>query len=187
MRKSDEFFQEARYDVLGIYSEKDEKIKKIITNFKEENVIWKPKFKNFEEIIQFLLLKKDKINFTIIYLKKLDFEDSLMKEILKMNDIQIYIEGNDVIPNNSIVGIPSNSIREIEIHISSKADKFINKIEDNKVTKTKKTGNQKITVIFSFWKSYNEDLNQQNLKKAINFSDKTLENILNIRKYFKTK
>ena len=172
---------------MGIYSEKDEKIKKIIANFKEENVIWKPKFKNFEEIIQFLLLKEDKINFTIIYLKKLDFEDSLMKEILKMNDIQIYIEGNDVIPNNSIGGIPSNSIREIEIHISSKADKFINKIEDNKVTKTKKTGNQKITVIFSFWKSYNEDLNQQNLKKAINFSDKTLENILNIRKYFKTK
>ena len=101
-----------------------------------------------------------------------------MKEILKMNDIQIYIEGNDLIPNNSIGGIPSNSIREIEIHISSKVDKFINKIEDNKVTKTKKTGSKKITVIFSFWKSYNEDLNQQNLKKAINFVDKTLENIL---------
>ena len=63
MRKSVEFWQEARYDCLGIYSEKDEKIKKIITNFKEENVIWKPKFKTFEEIIQFLLLKKDKINF----------------------------------------------------------------------------------------------------------------------------
>lgn len=62
--------------------------------------------------------------------------------------------------------------------IYSEADKFINKIKDNKVTKTKKKGDKKITVIFSFWKSYNEDLNQQNLKKAINFSDKTLENIL---------
>ena len=90
-----------------------ERIKKILTNFKEENVIYKPKFKNFEEIIQFLLLKKDKINYTIIYLKKLDFEDPLIKEILKMNDIQIYLEE-----------IPDDSIREIEIHISSKEDKF---------------------------------------------------------------
>lgn len=96
----------------------------------------------------------------------MDFEDPLIKEILKMNDIQIYLEE-----------IPDDSIREIEIHISSKEDKFVNKIEDNKVTKIKKIKDKKITVIFNFWKYYDENLNKQILEKAIKHSDEILKNI----------
>lgn len=168
-RTASKIFQEAKYDRLAIFSEEDEKVNKIITYFNEENVIWKPKFKTFEDIIQFLHLKKDKIKYSIIHLKKLDCNDSLIKEILKMNEIHVYTKN-----------LPDSTTSETEIHISSKEDEFVNKIEDNKVTRTEKAGDRKITVISNFWRSYDKISNHQNIKKGIENSEKILKNILMI-------
>lgn len=169
LRTASKIFQEAKYDRLGIFTEEDEKVNKIITYFNEENVIWKPKFKTFEDIIQFLHLKKDKIKYSIIHLKKLDCNDSLIKEILKMNEIHVYTKD-----------LPDSTTSETEIHISSKEDEFVNKIEDNKVTRTEKAGDRKITVISNFWRSYDKISNHQNIKKGIENSEKILKNILMI-------
>lgn len=169
LRTASKIFQEAKYDRLGIFTEEDEKVNKIITYFNKENVIWKPKFKTFEDIIQFLHLKKDKIKYSIIHLKKLDCNDSLIKEILKMNEIHVYTKD-----------LPDSTTSETEIHISSKEDEFVNKIEDNKVTRTEKAGDRKITVISNFWRSYDKISNHQNIKKGIENSEKILKNILMI-------
>lgn len=169
LRTASKIFQEAKYDRFGIFTEEDEKVNKIITYFNEENVIWKPKFKTFEDIIQFLHLKKDKIKYSIIHLKKLDCNDSLIKEILKMNEIHVYTKD-----------LPDSTTSETEIHISSKEDEFVNKIEDNKVTRTEKAGDRKITVISNFWRSYDKISNHQNIKKGIENSEKILKNILMI-------
>lgn len=160
-------FQEAKYDRLGIFTEKDERVEKIITYFNEENVIWKPKFKTFEDIIQFLHLKKDKIKYSIIHLKKLDCNDSLIKEILKMNEIHIYIKD-----------FPDDAITETEIHISSKEDKYVD--EDVKITRTANIGNKKITVISNFFINYDKVLYQQTIEKATKNSEEILKNILMI-------
>ena len=166
-RTASKIFQEAKYDRLGIFSEEDERVEKIITYFNEENVIWKPKFKTFEDIIQFLHLKKDKIKYSIIHLKKLDCNDSLIKEILKMNEIHIYIKD-----------FPDDAITETEIHISSKEDKYVD--EDVKITRTANIGNKKITVISNFYENYDKVLYQQVVEKAIKNSEEILKNILMI-------
>lgn len=166
-KTASKIFQEAKYDRLGIFTEEDEIANKIITYFNEENVIWKPKFKTFEDIIQFLHLKKDKIKYSIIHLKKLDCNDSLIKEILKMNEIHIYIKD-----------FPDDAITETEIHISSKEDKYVN--EDVKVTSTATIGNKKITVISNFFKNYDKVLYQKTIEKATENSEKILKNILKI-------
>lgn len=166
-KAASKIFQEAKYDRLGIFTEEDERVEKIITYFNEENVIWKPKFKTFEDIIQFLHLKKDKIKYSIIHLKKLDFNDSLIKEIFKTNEIHIYIKD-----------FPDDAITETEIHISSKEDKYVN--EDVKVTRTATIGNKKITVISNFFKNYDKVLYQKTIEKATENSEKILKNILKI-------
>ena len=166
-KTASKIFQEAKYDRLGIFTEEDEIVNKIITYFNEENVIWKPKFKTFEDIIQFLHLKKDKIKYSIIHLKKLDFNDSLIKEIFKTNEIHIYIKD-----------FPDDAITETEIHISSKEDKYVN--EDVKVTRTATIGNKKITVISNFFKNYDKVLYQKTIEKATENSEKILKNILKI-------
>lgn len=166
-KAASKIFQEAKYDRLGIFSEEDEKVNKIITYFNEENVIWKPKFKTFEDIIQFLHLKKDKIKYSIIHLKKLDCKDSLIKEILKMNEIHIYIKD-----------FPDDEINETEIHISSKEDKYVN--EDVKITRTATIGNKKITVISNFFKNYDKVLYRKTIEKATENSEEILKNILKI-------
>lgn len=166
-KAASKIFQEAKYDRLGIFTEEDERVEKIITYFNEENVIWKPKFKTFEDIIQFLHLKKDKIKYSIIHLKKLDFNDSLIKEIFKTNEIHIYIKD-----------FPDDAITETEIHISSKEDKYVN--EDVKVTSTATIGNKKITVISNFFKNYDKVLYQKTIEKATENSEKILKNILKI-------
>lgn len=160
-------FQEAKYDRLGVFTEEDERVEKIITYFNEENVLFKPKFKTFEDIIQFLHLKKDKIRYSIIHLKKLDCNDSLIKEILKMNEIHIYIKD-----------FPDDAITETEIHISSKEDKYVD--EDVKITRTANIGNKKITVISNFFKNYDKFLYRQTIEKAIKNSEEILKNILMI-------
>lgn len=162
-------FQEAIYDHLAIFSEEDEKVNKIITRFNEENVIWKPKFKTFEDIIQFLHLKKDKIKYSVICLKKLDCNDSLIKEILKMNEIHVYIKD-----------FPDDAITETEIHISSKEDKYVNKDEDVKITRTANIGDKKVTVISNFYENYDKVLYQRTIEKAIKNSEEILKNILMI-------
>jgi len=164
-KAASKIFQEAKYDRLGIFTEEDERVEKIITYFNEENVIWKPKFKTFEDIIQFLHLKKDKIKYSIIHLKKLDFNDSLIKEIFKTNEIHIYIKD-----------FPDDAITETEIHISSKEDKYVN--EDVKVTSTATIGNKKITVISNFFKNYDKVLYQKTIEKATKNSEEILKNIL---------
>ena len=166
-KAASKIFQEAKYDRLGIFTEEDERVEKIITYFNEENVIWKPKFKTFEDIIQFLHLKKDKIKYSIIHLKKLDFNDSLIKEIFKTNEIHIYIKD-----------FPDDAITETEIHISSKEDKYVN--EGVKVTRTATIGNKKITVISNFFKNYDKVLYQKTIEKATENSEKILKNILKI-------
>jgi hypothetical protein len=166
-KAASKIFQEAKYDRLGIFTEEDERVEKIITYFNEENVIWKPKFKTFEDIIQFLHLKKDKIKYSIIHLKKLDFNDSLIKEIFKTNEIHIYIKD-----------FPDDAITETEIHISSKEDKYVN--EDVKVTSTATIDNKKITVISNFFKNYDKVLYQKTIEKATENSEKILKNILKI-------
>lgn len=164
-KTASKIFQEAKYDRLGIFTEEDEIVNKIITYFNEENVIWKPKFKTFEDIIQFLHLKKDKIKYSIIHLKKLDCKDSLIKEILKMNEIHIYIKD-----------FPDDEITETEIHISSKEDKYVD--EDVKITRTANIGNKKITVISNFFINYDKVLYQQTIEKATKNSEEILKNIL---------
>ena len=166
-KTASKIFQEAKYDRLGIFTEEDEIVNKIITYFNEENVIWKPKFKTFEDIIQFLHLKKDKIKYSIIHLKKLDCNDSLIKEILKMNEIHIYIKD-----------FPDDAITETEIHISSKEDKYVD--EDVKITRTANIGNKKITVISNFFKNYDKFLYRQTIEKAVKNSEEILKNILMI-------
>lgn len=166
-KTASKIFQEAKYDRLGIFTEEDEIVNKIITYFNEENVIWKPKFKTFEDIIQFLHLKKDKIKYSIIHLKKLDCNDSLIKEILKMNEIHIYIKD-----------FPDDAITETEIHISSKEDKYVD--EDVKITRTAKIGSKKITVISNFFKNYDKVLYRKTIEKATKNSEEILKNILKI-------
>ena len=166
-KAASKIFQEAKYDRLGIFTEEDEIVNKIITYFNEENVIWKPKFKTFEDIIQFLHLKKDKIKYSIIHLKKLDCNDSLIKEILKMNEIHIYIKD-----------FPDDAITETEIHISSKEDKYVD--EDVKITRTANIGNKKITVISNFFKNYDKVLYRKTIEKATQNSEEILKNILKI-------
>ena len=168
-RTASKIFQEAKYDRLAIFSEEDERVEKIITYFKEENVIWKPKFKTFEDIIQFLHLKKDKIKYSVIHLKKLDCDDSLIKEILKMNEIHVYIKN-----------FPDDAITETEIHISSKGDEYVDRDEDVKITRTANIGSKKITVISNFYKNYDKVLYQQVIEKAIKNSEEILKNILMI-------
>ena len=164
-KTASKIFQEAKYDRLGIFAEEDEIVNRIITYFNEENVIWKPKFKTFEDIIQFLHLKKDKIKYSIIHLKKLDCNDSLIKEILKMNEIHIYIKD-----------FPDDAITETEIHISSKEDKYVD--EDVKIIRTANIGNKKITVISNFFINYDKVLYQQTIEKATKNSEEILKNIL---------
>ena len=168
-KTASKIFQEAKYDRLGIFTEEDERVEKIITYFNEENVIWKPKFKTFEDIIQFLHLKKDKIKYSIIRLKKLDCNDSLVKEILKTNEIHVYIKD-----------FPDDAITETEIHISSKEDKYVNRDEDVKITRTANIGSKKITVISNFFINYDKVLYQQTIEKAIKNSEEILKNILKI-------
>lgn len=168
-KTASKMFQEAKYERLAIFSEEDERINKIITYFNEENVIFKPKFKTFEDIIQFLHLKKDKIKYSVIRLKKFDYNDSLTKEILKMNEIHIYIKD-----------FPDDAINETEIHISSKEDEYINKDEDVKITRTANIGSKKITVISNFFKNYDKVLYQQTIEKATKNSEEILKNILKI-------
>lgn len=166
-KTASKIFQEAKYDRLGIFTEEDEIVNKIITYFNEENVIWKPKFKTFEDIIQFLHLKKDKIKYSIIHLKKLDCNDSLIKEILKMNEIHIYIKD-----------FPDDAITETEIHISSKEDKYVD--EDVKITRTANIGSKKITVISNFFINYDKVLYRKTIEKATKNSEEILKNILTI-------
>lgn len=86
-----------------------------------------------------------------------------------MNEIHVYTKD-----------LPDSTTSETEIHISSKEDEFVNKIEDNKVTRTEKAGDRKITVISNFWRSYDKISNHQNIKKGIENSEKILKNILMI-------
>lgn len=162
-------FQEAKYDRLGVFTEEDERVEKIITYFNEENVLFKPKFKTFEDIIQFLHLKKDKIKYSVICLKKLDCEDYLIKEILKMNEIHVYIKD-----------FPDDAINETEIHISSKGDGYVNSDEDVKITRTANIGSKKITVISNFFKNYDKVLYRKTIEKATQNSEEILKNILKI-------
>lgn len=168
-KEASKMFQEAKYDRLAIFSEEDERVNKIITYFNEENVIWKPKFKTFEDIIQFLHLKKDKIKYSVIHLKKLDCDDSLIKKILKMNEIHVYIED-----------FPDDAITETEIHISSKGDEYVNRDEDVKITRTANIGRKKMTVISNFYKNYDKVLYRKTIEKAIKNSEEILKNILMI-------
>ena len=168
-KTASKIFQEAIYDRLAIFSEEDEKVEKIITYFNEENIIWKPKFKTFEDIIQFLHLKKDKIRYSIIHLKKLDCNNSLIKEILKMNEIHVYTKN-----------LPDSTTSETEIHISSKGDKYVNRDEDVKITRIATIGSKKITVISNFFKNYDKVLYRKTIEKATQNSEEILKNILKI-------
>ena len=155
------FYQTLETEKLKTISRKDFRVKRSLTIFKN-NLFLKPKFKNYEDLIDFLYLqeKKEKIKQNIFVLNELDFESELLKKLLNLNEINI---------------ISSN----LEINISLERFKSERPFSET-VCLEKEIKNKKLSIISFFESSVYKKRNEENKNKAMIVAKKIFEKISKI-------